>query len=162
MDAGEVVILTQNGPTEQQAGNEATKGVAAGSGDTELLCGTLTADGGRCRAPRLRGGSFCYFHEPTYKDKRHEEASRGGTATAERRKLLLGAVDLSSPAKVTEFLTVLVGAVLTGAVPPTKADTACRIAEASLRVRSGQLLEERLAVLEETLGRLEGQSDGGD
>lgn len=113
-------------------------------------CEATNAAGEPCGAPALRGSAYCFAHardEETVK-RRKEAARLGGATTSNRRKVLLGTVDFSSAETVRGFFEGLTRAVLRGELPPAKALAASQIGEASLRVKAGIELGERLDSLE--------------
>jgi hypothetical protein len=138
--------------TGNEARDEANVQQAGGGG----LCGATARDGRPCHAPCLKGGSFCYMHEPTKASERKEASKRGGASTSSRRRLLLGRVDFGSLASIRGFREALTAAALTGQIAANRATVAlaaARDAEGSLR---GPALEARMQELEKLIAELEG------
>jgi hypothetical protein len=44
------------------------------------LCSGIRADGGRCKAPAMKGSAFCLNHDPARKEQNHRNAVRAGRA----------------------------------------------------------------------------------
>ena len=44
------------------------------------LCSGIKRDGGRCRAPAMKGGAYCLNHDPARVEKNHRNAVRAGRA----------------------------------------------------------------------------------
>lgn len=124
--------------------------------DGDGFCSATNKAGGQCHAPALRGEQFCLAHLPgaEAEERRRAMRSRGGRSVSERRKLLVGVIDFSTPVSVRCYFEALAKSVLRGELPPPRAAAACQIAEAALRVKAGIELGERLDALESAIGRL--------
>jgi len=121
--------------------------------DGDGFCMARNKEGGPCRAPAMRGESYCLAHLPgeEAEERRRAMRSRGGRNVSERRRLLVGVIDFSTPASVRCYFEALAKAVLRGEIPPPRATAACQIAEAALRVKAGIELGERLDTLESAI-----------
>ena len=117
------------------------------------FCSACNLRGEPCRAPAMRGEKYCLTHLPgeAADERRRAMRSKGGRNVSERRRLLVGVIDFSTPASVRCYFEALAKAVLRGEIPPPRATAACQIAEAALRVKAGIELGERLDTLESAI-----------
>ena len=143
-----------------ETGDEATGAEKGQEQTTSGLCQATTAAGGPCRSPVLKGGSFCFMHEPSATEERKEAASRGGSVTAARRALLQGQVDFSTPASVVAFIELMTRSLLLGQLPASTAEVCSKLAGEAARLRSAIDLAERLDELETAVGALGAGGDG--
>jgi len=108
-------------------------------------CKAVRADGTTCRAHALRGGDFCFFHDP---DKRGAliQATRKGGA---RRTIELPEGEPLSPDRIRGIIAYFLEAIAAGAVDAHTARALGYVLRVDNRVQETHCLEQRLCELEE-------------
>lgn len=120
-------------------------------------CRQLTPDGRICRAPLLRDGTYCFWHEPA-KAEEAQEARRLGGLRRRREQTLAGAFDLSGLDSVASIRRIIEIALLDvvgleNSIARARVLIAGALAAAKL-LETGEL-EARLAALESAAGMTE-------
>ena len=116
------------------------------------VCHFKKADGQRCHARPLRGGRYCFWHEPT-KDKARQEAGRTGGQRGRARTLPAETSDfeLNDASSVVELLSRTVNQTLRGEIDPKVANAVGYLSGVILRAKEQGEIEERLAKVEEAM-----------
>jgi len=120
-------------------------------------CRQSMPDGRSCRAPLLRDGSYCFWHEPA-KAEEAQEARRLGGLRRSRERTLAGAYDLSSLDSIAAIRRIVEIALfdvvgLENSIARARVLIAGALAAAKL-IETGEL-EARLAALEAASGLTE-------
>ena len=115
------------------------------------LCGSIKADGGRCKAQAMRNSEWCIGHDPDQAEARRRRASKGGKRGGRGRRSHTQA----ELAEVKSILRGLAGSVLKGATDRQDAavvgqllNTVIRAVSIELKAREQAELIERLEALE--------------
>ena len=114
-------------------------------------CSAVKDDGGRCLAPPLQGGDFCFYHSP---DHAHEaaEARRLGGLRRRREKTVQGAYEfdgLGSIQNIRRLLEIAVTDTLGLENSVARSRTLAYLAQVSVNLLEKGEMEERLRALEE-------------
>ncbi|MFW6175046.1 MAG: hypothetical protein ACOC5K_04635 [Chloroflexota bacterium] len=120
-----------------------------------LGCTAQKGDGTPCNAPRLSEGRFCLMHDPDHQ-KEAAEARRLGGLRRRRERTVTGAYQLEGLGSVGEIRRLLEIAVLDTLGlenSVSRARTLAYLAQVSMRLLEIGELEERVASLEQTVGR---------
>lgn len=117
-------------------------------------CAQAMPDGRRCRAPALRHGRFCFWHEPGKAEEAHEARRLGGLRRGRERTLAV-AYDLAGLGSTEAIRRILEIAIfdalgLENSVARARVLIAGGLAAARL-LETGEL-EARLAALEVAVG----------
>ena len=120
-------------------------------------CAHAMPDGRRCRAPALRDGRFCFWHDPA-KEQEAAEARRLGGLRRGRERTLAVAYDLAGLSSVEAIRRILEIAIfdalgLENSVARARVLIAGGLAAARL-LETGEL-EARLAALEDAIAGTE-------
>ena len=107
-------------------------------------CIALRTDGSKCRAQALRGGDFCFFHDPDSRTSMIEAARRGGA----RRAVELPESAPLTPERTRAILAGVVEATASGAMDSGTARTIGYLLQIEARIREGSELEQRVMALE--------------
>jgi hypothetical protein len=118
----------------------------------KLHCRHKGPNGNRCKARPLRGGRYCFWHDPN-KSQARKDAGRTGGLQGRRRTLPADIADFSvdSAASVVELLSRTVNQTLRGEVDPKVANAVGYLSGVILRAREQGDIEERIAKIEEAL-----------
>jgi hypothetical protein len=106
----------------------------------------------RCKNRPAKGSVYCFFHDPTLKEKRKAATSAGGKL-GRRATLPTGTPDFeaTSAESVVELLSRTVNQTLRGEIDPKVANVVGYLTGVILRAREQGEIEERLAKVEEAL-----------
>ena len=107
-------------------------------------CKALRSDGTPCRAHALRGGDFCFFHDPGQRDALIEATRKGG----ERRPIALPEGEPLDPDRIRGILSYLIEAIASGAMDSPTARALGYVLRVDNRVHETHCLEQRLGELE--------------
>jgi hypothetical protein len=115
-----------------------------------LGCAASLPDGRPCRAPRLRDGDLCVFHDPEHADKVAEARRRGGR---HRRREQPSATNhafrgLRDAEAIRYFLDVAASDTLALEPSATRVRLIVAVADAAIRLLGPGDLEQRLVALE--------------
>ena len=116
-------------------------------------CAHPMPDGRRCRAPLLRDGRFCFWHEPGKAEEAHEARRLGGLRRGRERTLAV-AYDLSGLGSIEAIRRIIEIALfdalgLENSIPRARVLISGALAAAKL-LETGELAE-RIAALEAAL-----------
>ena len=114
-------------------------------------CTATTKDGSPCRGFALQGGAFCFAHEPSLAEKRHEARSRGGRARHGRKLATTGdgqTVEIHDLADVVAVITREINTLLTLEKSISRARAVGYLAGVLVSVYTQSELEQRIAALE--------------
>ncbi len=116
-------------------------------------CAFIRADGHRCGASAMKGYSTCYGHRPDFAQERRRNASKGGKSGGRGR----GSGEIIA---IKEQLRDLVEGIRSGRVDRSDAavcgqllNIVLRALDSERKIKETELLEERLATVEERLAR---------
>lgn len=115
-------------------------------------CKHKRPDGHRCQARPLRGGRYCFWHDPN-KAVARKEAGRTGGQRGRARTLPGETADfmVSDASSVVELLSRTVNQTLRGEIDPRVANAVGYLSGVILRAREQGEIEERVAKIEEIL-----------
>jgi hypothetical protein len=82
-----------------------------------VFCLATTRAGRRCRGIPIRGDGYCFAHSAALSEKRLAAQQAGGRAVSERRRLLVGAIDVSTSTTRLHCLATLARAMLRKEIP---------------------------------------------
>lgn len=126
----------------------------------ETRCKGTRDDGSPCEAPESFIGEdgWCPSHRPGASEKLREWASKGGRASAEKRKRDgLSEADLpplESPQDAETWLEVVARAVATGRLSHHEGKAVARLVREWLRANEAGAMQDRMESLEEKLSKL--------
>ena len=125
-------------------------------------CKGKTKTGQPCGAEAQTGADFCFFHDPTQAQARHESKVKGGQAgklatlaTVKPWRGVEGEVEIMknpSTADLVNLLADSIDDVRTGAIDPKVANAVGYLAGVMVKILQYEALDERLAAIEEALG----------
>ena len=95
----------------------------------------------------MKGGQFCFWHDPERTQERLEASARGGA----RRTVELPEADLLTPERARAILAGVIEAVGTGTLASATARTVGYLIQIESRIREGYDLERRVAAIEELM-----------
>ena len=107
-------------------------------------CKAIRSDGTPCRAPPLRGGDFCFFHDPGKRDALVQATRKGGA----RRAIELPEGEPLEPDRIRGIISYLLEAIASGAMDARTARALGYVLHVDNRVHETHCLEERLCELE--------------
>ena len=110
-------------------------------------CTAIRSDGTPCRANALRGGDFCFFHDPGKRDALIEATRKGG----ERRAVELPEGEPLDPDRIRGIISYLLEAIVSGAIDARTARALGYVLRVDNRVHETHCLEDRLCELEQTV-----------
>lgn len=126
-------------------------------------CKGKTKAGQPCGAEAQTGADFCFFHDPTQAQARHESKVKGGQtgklatlATVKPWRGVEGEVEVMknpSTADLVNLLADSIDDVRTGAIDPKVANAVGYLAGVMVKILQYEALDERLAAIEEALGK---------
>lgn len=119
-------------------------------------CKATRTDGEPCRAPAQVGRDYCFFHDPEQIEDRITASRKGGLVRRGRRVELPRAESLE-PEEAREVLAGVIEATITGALDPGTARTVGYLLQIEAKIREGYDFEKRLAAIEETLKKTQGE-----
>ena len=126
-------------------------------------CGALRPDGRRCRAPALREGVFCFWHDPERAEDAAEARKLGGLRRKRERTVAV-AYDLAGLGSIEAIRRVLEIALfdvlgLDNSIARSRVLISGALAAAKL-LETGEL-EERIGALESALAHQDADGDLG-
>jgi len=107
-------------------------------------CKAVRSDGTPCRAHPLRGGDFCFFHDPGKRAAVIEAGRKGGA----RRTIELPEGEPLDPDRVRGIISYLIEATASGAMDALTARALGYVLRVDNRVLETHCLEQRLCELE--------------
>ena len=118
--------------------------------ENQHFCKAMTKAGKECRAPRLSGSDYCFFHDPETCEERRISQSRGGLAKLIRTELqpVFDDVPVQSAADIVTLLGGTINDVRTGRIDPRIANAVGFLAGVALRAIEQVELEEKITELE--------------
>lgn len=116
-----------------------------------MQCNYFKESGARCEAAALKGGGFCFSHEPQAKEAHHEASVKGGS-TPKKSNLDLPPVSIKTVHDIVTVLEDTVNLVRSGEMPTNTANCICYISGVILKAIQVSDIEGRLEVVEGILG----------
>ena len=107
-------------------------------------CKAIRSDGTVCRAHALRGGDYCFFHDP----RKRAAVIRAGRKGGARRSIELPEGEPLDPDRIRGIISYLIEAIASGAVDAPTARALGYVLRVDNRVHETHCLEQRLAGLE--------------
>ena len=124
-------------------------------------CRATKKNGDPCRAEAQAGRDYCFFHDPTKAQERHDSKVKGGQtgklatlATAKPWRGVAGEVDVLkavTPAELVDLLCNTIDDVRTGAIDPKVGNAVGYLAGVIVKIQEQEALVERLSAIEEAL-----------
>lgn len=117
--------------------------------ENQHFCKAVTKSGKECRAPRLNGSDYCFFHDPERVEERRISQSRGGLAKLIRTELqpVLDDVPVQSAADIVTLLGGTINDVRTGRIDPRIANAVGFLAGVALKAIEQAEIEEKITEL---------------
>jgi hypothetical protein len=114
--------------------------------NSKILCKTVTKNGSNCRAT-AGGDGYCFWHSPSYAQKRKEASLKGG----KNRRSVIRAEKLVPPrlVQVYNLLENALRQVCEKQMEPKQALAIASLSKAMVEVLTAGELEERMRRLEE-------------
>ena len=124
-------------------------------------CRGIKKNGEPCKAEAQAGRPYCFFHDPTKAQERHDSKVAGGKAgklatlaTVKPWRGVAGDVDVLksvTPVELVDLLCNTIDDVRTGAIDPKVANAVGYLAGVIVKIQEQEALVERLSAIEEIL-----------